>query len=85
MGKIKLKKTLIKMINWQQLFRSTEPLYTKKEETPALTDSTVVGGNTWKALKRYAMAPDYDEHRWYQALNSEEKQLIEELRDAQNA
>ena len=53
-----------------------------KKNFPAL-DKTPVGGTHWYFLKNHAMKPNYKHQSWYAKLTPSDKQLIEELRNAQ--
>ena len=54
----------------------------KQDEVAGLSGQTRVGKTPWKMMKHFAMKPDYTESSWYAKLMDEDKEILEDLRDA---
>ena len=67
----------------EQTYKEFDDKARKFEEEHFISDETKVGGKAWQELRASAMRSDYTEQAWYTDITDEEKQKLEELRQAQ--
>ena len=81
--KDKLGSGILKSLTDKKNAREKREREMKEKET--LSDKTKVADTTWSVIKQFALEKNYRELSWYKSakIPDEEKQLIEELIQAQ--